>query len=1192
MPLRILHLSDIHIGKTLFNSTEFVAHIEKALRDEDYIVDIIVITGDIFDAKALQQAKYRKYIKEATMLLENLIEQLNVNARCKLCKNDVFIVPGNHEYNRNNLKKPLARYRDFLRSFYGKIPCEYDNKNFGFMKECIGHKTILLGFNSANYKDGQDYGEISMEQISRITAKLDLIENKEEYSVIVLLHHHFYYIEERYKSYNDISTLKNGQAFLKSLKKYNLYGILHGHKHESTNRRLIINDDITKADQIVNVIACGSSGKEDVAYNSFNYIEVFDIEARLDIAITEFVCNNSSFEPQKTIELPIENQKKSRISIMEDFEKYDEILYREYNIIKDTDIYTRADDLIETLNNTVGVLAKSSERIEKNPKIIFYLLMPIHFRSKKSECINDTKLFIENHLKNDFNTVQKKELLFKILESENLYTVYKSYNRLMDNDSLSDDERSYLIFVMISFFLCEQHVVLRERAEEFFNKRIKSKSNINFEKNTLQKNIQGLKISFTADEERRSIGISISCKDANSHKVISLIIKEFALELSKYEDDFVKVGFNIYYLDPKIKSVVKENEKFIESYSFEAYIPTLIPLLAGENIYSQPEVFARELIQNSIDAIKVRQTTPNISWNEDGKIDIVIKKQNKLNYIEISDNGTGMNKYTLERYFTSIGRSFYNSDDYNQLGTKYKPISKFGIGLLSCFLVGKRIEVYTKYYKAKDITKEHESYRLEIPNFDGCFFIENNEKINIGTTVKVFEDTDKNNFNPNRIIEYVNERIINPEIDILIKYKRHSYNIWKNAFIEKIYEGTKKNKLLFVLLLPLDKDEFKTETFYSDENYRLRNQYGVYVYKRDSQLRNIQNVTFSSAGIATNIHTSLIDIIKDIVGNYFDCYVNFPSEMIELNVSRDVIINIKQREQIIEQLSFVFKKQTQKYIEANTTSELPYYIFREMDNYRFGVDKINLLCKDKKFFVKYNEKTDLISNNYSIINKWVQVILNNSTQFIYEADKSVSIDAISEKQKCKRYHDYYRVIYAMKYVAHSVTSDSISSIIDDFDNQLEHQEYVLKKIYDSIRIEQLFNTRFNKTKRIRRIRRSVYHINQFTDSNEMLKDLSDLVEDLMCLADTLTLDGLSKSDICSVYFLYHLLNKEYHYKLPIGVNVNSRYSFAYKVMLSSLMLSLFSSISFSLKEVKEGIELNIEDYVVSKDTIQNHLFTL
>ena len=44
------------------------------------------------------------------------------------------------------------------------------------------------------------------------------------------------------------------------------------------------------------------------------------------------------------------------------------------------------------------------------------------------------------------------------------------------------------------------------------------------------------------------------------------------------------------------------------------------------------------------------------------------------------DRGTGMDRYKIERYFTSIGRSFYSGEEYEDLNISYKPISNFGIG--------------------------------------------------------------------------------------------------------------------------------------------------------------------------------------------------------------------------------------------------------------------------------------------------------------------------------------------------------------------------------------------------------------------------------------------------------------------------------------------------------------------------------
>lgn len=59
-----------------------------------------------------------------------------------------------------------------------------------------------------------------------------------------------------------------------------------------------------------------------------------------------------------------------------------------------------------------------------------------------------------------------------------------------------------------------------------------------------------------------------------------------------------------------------------------------------------------------------------------------------------------MDEYIIENYLLKIGNSFYNSRDFyrkqSQWGVSYTPISQFGIGILSCFIIGSRIEIVTK----------------------------------------------------------------------------------------------------------------------------------------------------------------------------------------------------------------------------------------------------------------------------------------------------------------------------------------------------------------------------------------------------------------------------------------------------------------------------------------------------------------
>lgn len=78
-----------------------------------------------------------------------------------------------------------------------------------------------------------------------------------------------------------------------------------------------------------------------------------------------------------------------------------------------------------------------------------------------------------------------------------------------------------------------------------------------------------------------------------------------------------------------------------------------------------------------------------------------------------------MDRYKIERNFTSIGRSFYSGEEYKDLNISYKPISNLGIGFLSVFMVCREIDVKTKYF-----IDNSEGLKLHIPNYDGCFFIE------------------------------------------------------------------------------------------------------------------------------------------------------------------------------------------------------------------------------------------------------------------------------------------------------------------------------------------------------------------------------------------------------------------------------------------------------------------------------------
>lgn len=70
------------------------------------------------------------------------------------------------------------------------------------------------------------------------------------------------------------------------------------------------------------------------------------------------------------------------------------------------------------------------------------------------------------------------------------------------------------------------------------------------------------------------------CNEATAHKMAVLFIKEFDLLINKFEDYFKIIGLKLYYLLPRIDKDSMKNT--LDNYNFEAYIPTLIPLLTGD----------------------------------------------------------------------------------------------------------------------------------------------------------------------------------------------------------------------------------------------------------------------------------------------------------------------------------------------------------------------------------------------------------------------------------------------------------------------------------------------------------------------------------------------------------------------------------------------------------------------------------
>ena len=125
-------------------------------------------------------------------------------------------------------------------------------------------------------------------------------------------------------------------------------------------------------------------------------------------------------------------------------------------------------------------------------------------------------------------------------------------------------------------------------------------------------------------------------------------------------------------------------------HRFQINLRGLIDLLSN-HLYSGPEVFGRELLQNAVDAIRARG---QLQQTFEGSVTVEIHDPpGKPPTLVFMDNGVGLTEEEIHRFLATIGESSKRASE-GQRPTDF--IGQFGIGLLSCFMVSDEIVVLTR----------------------------------------------------------------------------------------------------------------------------------------------------------------------------------------------------------------------------------------------------------------------------------------------------------------------------------------------------------------------------------------------------------------------------------------------------------------------------------------------------------------
>lgn len=986
MGLNILQLSDIHLCGKNSPSAESILLGDTFPKGAP---DAILVTGDIFDYSAFSNESKPDYtitkidqnIKKAISFFNDLIRGINEFYKSSLNKESILFISGNHEITRegNDLNEHFANYKHFLDAFYDNSIPNWYLQDFTFVKEFNEQKVVIVGFRSPHCADGQhqqgaydDYGLIDVKQLFNIRKKLREIRNSNEYTLIAALHHQFVLMEERDKTYVEKNYLRNNEEFIRFLSEENFCVVLHGHKHVNSNRRINIEQNIAKPEKMISVLGCGSLSETDET-NRFNYVTVFPYGYKFEIEYSTYIRQNAGYVQEgETIKLPVVGKKDEKL-IIENIISEAPDLSRAYKELCSYDTVTPQEEIYRLIDSTLLSLSSIAKSINSLPDSIYFILTVTHYRyilrEKKSEYLeNKLKSFIFNKEAQYFPHSECFNNICGVTEIKDFFSVYQQ-----SLNNLNGRQKKIIVLSSIMMLLAEFYIIIKYKSEEFYNSIVSKKIDFAYSGNNLPSELRGNTVEFIVDDERRSLEISVTCDTAEAIKICSLIIKEFEITLHNFERDFSDNGFRVYYVLPKLRHNDKQTNE-IESRQFTAYIPKLLPLLAGWNIYSEPEVFAREVIQNSIDAINVRREHDS-NFVEDGSIDIIIDfdKQVGLSYFNIEDNGSGMTKYILERYLTTLGLSFYSGEDYNVLNLKYSPISQFGIGFLSCFMLGKHIEVKTKHYTTSV------GYFLDIPNYDGCFFIEKDKtRTEVGTSIKIWENPEqkgtKYSFDREKIVSYINKYILCVDIDI---YINNQLAIPRNYLQKKMQSETS----LFSIkhFVPIRKDPC-TGIWSASKNCEgvACTDFGITFYKPDKDVysTSVENVLLNN-GVLIPFLAKNQDHLLHLGDGYFCVAANFPPETINLDVSRDNLKNF------IDNIDWKSITSAFKNLRANIDNKsIPYYLLQELYNPKkfrdyylaFDFDRNNceIIISYRKDTFKGNAASILDFLNYISDNQYTQ----------------------------------------------------------------------------------------------------------------------------------------------------------------------------------------------------------------------------
>ena len=467
--------------------------------------------------------------------------------------------------------------------------------------------------------------------------------------------------------------------------------------------------------------------------------------------------------------------------------------------------------------------------------------------------------------------------------------------------------------------------------------------------------------------------------------------------------------------------------------AFKAESKKLMDLMIN-SIYTNKEIFLREIISNASDAIDKLHYM--LLTDKDIKVDtskfnihITPDKENKT--LTISDNGIGMTEEELENNLGTIAKS--GSSDFkenNEHKENIDIIGKFGVGFYSAFMVASKVEVISKKYGTDKANKWTSS------GIDG-YEIEPTTKEDYGTDIILYikDDTEDEKYSK-YLEEYEISTLIKKYSDY-ITYPITMYETHKHLKPKKDekdpneYEEHTELETLNSLIPIWKKDKSKItdeeyNTFYSDKFFDYEEPIAHIHTKAEGTIEYTSLVYIPShapfdyytkeyeKGLQLYSNGVLItDKCSDLLPDYFSFVKGVvDSPDLSLNISRETLQQNRILKTIANSIESKIKKELETMRDEDRAKYEKFYTafgmqikYAVYNNYGIDKDKV----KDLVMFISSNDK------KYTTLKEYVSRMKDDQKDIFYACGETVDkIDLLPQVEAAKA--KGYEILYCTEYV--------------------------------------------------------------------------------------------------------------------------------------------------------------------------------